>query len=46
MWDRTEHCGTPACISVGVEISPSEDALNFLYKRKRADKFNYVDQEV
>jgi hypothetical protein len=27
--DRTESCGTPACIYLGVDISPSTDTLNF-----------------
>jgi hypothetical protein len=32
--DRTEPCGTPACISLGVDISPSTKTLNFLSERK------------
>jgi hypothetical protein len=31
--DRTEPCGTPACISLGVDISPSTETLNFLCER-------------
>jgi len=29
----TVHCGTPACISPGVDISPSTVTLNFLLAR-------------
>jgi hypothetical protein len=32
--DRTEPCGTPACISLGVDISPSTETLNFHSERK------------
>jgi adenine-specific DNA methylase len=32
--DRTEPCGTPAYISLGVDISPSTETLNFLFERK------------
>jgi hypothetical protein len=32
--DRTEPCGTPAYISLGVDISPSTETLNFLCERK------------
>jgi hypothetical protein len=32
--DRTEPCGTPACISLGVDISPSTETLNFRSERK------------
>jgi hypothetical protein len=28
-----ETCGTPAFISLGVDISPSTETLNFLYER-------------
>jgi hypothetical protein len=45
--NRTEPCGTPACISLGVYISPSAWTLNFLWERKeiisllrRIDNFN------
>jgi hypothetical protein len=31
--DRTEPCGTPACISLGVDISPSTEWLNFHCER-------------
>jgi hypothetical protein len=31
--DRTEPCGTPGCISLTIDILPSE-TLNFLWKRK------------
>jgi hypothetical protein len=35
MGGRLEPCGTPACISVGVDISlPSTETLNFLWERK------------
>jgi hypothetical protein len=27
--DRTESCGTPTCIYLRVDISPSTDSLNF-----------------
>jgi hypothetical protein len=30
--DRTETRGTPACISLGADISPSTQALNFLFE--------------
>jgi hypothetical protein len=29
-----EPCGTSACISLGVDISPSTETLNFLWERK------------
>jgi hypothetical protein len=32
--DRTEPCGAAACISLGVDISPSAETLNFLRERK------------
>jgi hypothetical protein len=32
--DRTETCGSRACISLGVDISPSTETLNFLFERK------------
>jgi hypothetical protein len=32
--ERTEPCGTPACITLGVDISPSTETLNFLCDRK------------
>jgi hypothetical protein len=32
--DRTEPCGTPAYISLGVGISPMNETLNFLWERK------------
>jgi hypothetical protein len=32
--DRTESWGTSACISLGVEILPSSETLNFLCERK------------
>jgi hypothetical protein len=35
--DKTEPCGTPACITLGVDISPSTETLNFLCE-KRANK--------
>jgi hypothetical protein len=31
--DRTEPCGTPACMYLGVDISPSTETLNFLCER-------------
>jgi hypothetical protein len=31
--DRTEPCGTPACMYLGVEFSPSTDTLNFRWER-------------
>jgi hypothetical protein len=30
---RTEPCGIPACMYLGVDISPSTEALNFLCER-------------
>jgi hypothetical protein len=38
--DKTEPCGTPACISLGVGISPSTEPLNFLYERKEPISLN------
>jgi hypothetical protein len=32
--DRTEPCGTLACMYLGVYISPSPDTLNFRCERK------------
>jgi hypothetical protein len=32
--DRTQPCGTSAYISLGIDISPSTKALNFLWERK------------
>jgi hypothetical protein len=32
--DRTEPCGTPDCMYLGVETSPSTETLNFLCVRK------------
>jgi hypothetical protein len=32
--ERTEPCGTPACITLGIDNSPSTETLNFLYERK------------
>jgi hypothetical protein len=37
--DRTEPCGTPACISLAVDISPSTETLNFLCERKELMSF-------
>jgi hypothetical protein len=31
---KTEPCGTPTCITLGVDISPSTETLNFLCERK------------
>jgi hypothetical protein len=31
--DKTEPCGTPACISLAVDISPSNKTLNFRCER-------------
>jgi hypothetical protein len=33
MGDRTETCGNPAFISLGVDISPSTENLNFRCER-------------
>jgi hypothetical protein len=45
---RTEPCGTPAFISLDVDISPSTQTLNFLFERNElisfiilADKFKF-----
>jgi hypothetical protein len=45
--DRTEPCGTPACMYLGVDISPSIETLNFHCERKElirliklVEKFN------
>jgi hypothetical protein len=32
--DKIEHFGTPACISLGVDISPSTETLNLHCERK------------
>jgi hypothetical protein len=32
--DKTEHCGTLACISLGLDISPSIKTLNLRCERK------------
>jgi hypothetical protein len=32
--DRTEPCGTPACISLGVDISPYTETMNSRCERK------------
>jgi hypothetical protein len=32
--DRTGPCGIPACIFLGIEISPSIETLNFRCERK------------
>jgi hypothetical protein len=34
--DKTEPCGTPACISLGVDISPSTKTLNLRCERKES----------
>jgi hypothetical protein len=43
--DRTEPCGTPACMYLGVDISPSTETLNFRSERKElisfVEKFNF-----
>jgi hypothetical protein len=31
--DRTEPCCTPACMYLGIDISPSTKALNFRWER-------------
>jgi hypothetical protein len=31
---RTDTCGTPACINLGVDISPSTETKNFLLEKK------------
>jgi hypothetical protein len=33
--DRTEPCGIPAFILLGVDISPSIETLNFLWGRNK-----------
>jgi hypothetical protein len=45
--DKKEPCGTPACIHLGVDISPSAETLNFRCKRNElmsliilVEKFN------
>jgi hypothetical protein len=45
---QTEPCGTAACISLGANISPSTQTLNFPYKGKQfislimlVEKFNF-----
>jgi hypothetical protein len=32
--EGTEPCGTPTCITLGVDISPSTETLNFIFDRK------------
>jgi hypothetical protein len=36
---RTEPCSTPAFISLGVDISPSTQTLNFLFERNELISF-------
>jgi hypothetical protein len=36
---NTEHCGTPACISLGVDNSPSTESLNVLLVRNEVISF-------
>jgi hypothetical protein len=45
--DRTEPCGTPACMHFGLDILPSTETLNFRCERmklisliKLVEKFN------
>jgi hypothetical protein len=40
--DRTEPCGTPACIHLGFDISPSTETLNFRCKRKKVMSLNIL----
>jgi hypothetical protein len=37
--DKTEPCGTLACISLGINISPSTEILNFLLEGKELISF-------
>jgi hypothetical protein len=37
--ERTEPCGTPACMYLGVDISPSTETLNFRSERKELISF-------
>jgi hypothetical protein len=30
--NRTERCGTPACVFLGVDFSLSTEALNFIFE--------------
>jgi hypothetical protein len=34
LWGMTEPCGSPACISLGIDILPLTEASNFLWQRK------------
>jgi hypothetical protein len=42
--DRTEPCGTPACISLGADSSPSTESLNFLWERKELISLIKLDE--
>jgi hypothetical protein len=34
VWEKIDPCGTPACITFGVDISPSTETLNLLCERR------------
>jgi hypothetical protein len=40
--DRTEPCGTRAFISLGVDISPSTETLNFLCERNELVQLDWL----
>jgi hypothetical protein len=41
--DRTERCGTPACISRGGDSLPLTITLNFLFERNEIISFIKLD---
>jgi hypothetical protein len=43
--DRTEPRSTPACISYGIDILPSIETLNFLCKKKGANKLDQTGRK-
>jgi hypothetical protein len=36
--------GIPACISVGIQVSPSTEGLNFLFERKKLINFTLLNK--
>jgi hypothetical protein len=40
--DRPESCGNPGHISVGIDISPLTETLNFLWERKELTSFTSI----
>jgi len=42
---RTEPCNAPACVSVGVKISPLTETLKFLFERKDVISLNIMNEK-